>query len=170
MSSIREMQALSSMTMIVWNSKLVMFQPCAGMPTALTSIRRYIYAGEGGRELAAEALSESVTGTNFSFPSTVEASCKFMAQGEIEKVGKRVARETFLNSFKHMSVARVPSGKNSTDAPCCNSCLQLFRHAIWLRLSILFNLTWPAMGRDSRGCNLNLNTMMRSNWQHRSAA
>ena len=51
---------------------------------------------------------------------------------------------TFLNSWMRMSVLRVPSGKNSTEAPCCRRSLQVERHLIWLRLSTLFKRTCPA--------------------------
>ena len=42
------------------------------------------------------------------------------------------------------SLLRVPSGKNSTDAPFASRSRQSPRHLSWLRLSILFSLICPA--------------------------
>lgn len=54
----------------------------------------------------------------------------------------------FLNSCSRMSVARVPSGKKSTDTPRASSSRQVARQASWLRLSTRFNRTWPALPHD----------------------
>ena len=51
----------------------------------------------------------------------------------------------FLNAAILPSVVRVPSGKKSTLQPRPSSLPHSFRQFSWLRLSILFNLTCPAM-------------------------
>ena len=50
----------------------------------------------------------------------------------------------FLKSAIFLSLLRVPSGKNSTEAPLDSRSLHSLRHFSWLRLSMRFSLTCPA--------------------------